>query len=1044
MTDRAVAGLARLPLLAAALLGVAALAGAGFPGAAAAQTDDPAARWAYFLEQRSSPGVGGLAARLQQARAQVLRHPLFRRTGLRSAVEGTSWQPLGPRRIVDRELPAAGRVSAVTLHPTDLNVVYVGGAQGGVWRSDDQGASWRPLTDGECSLAMGAVALDPVAPEIVYAGTGEQHFSGDSYYGCGVLRSTDGGRSWRQLGAQWFIHPDGWGTRIARMAVDPGSAGTTTSTVVYAATEWGLFRSGDSGGTWSAALDGVATDVLVHPDRPGTAFAAVRGEGVFRSADRGATWDRLEMGLDDGGEMIPARINLAQAHSNPEVLYASVAEKNSGRLIGIYRTDDGGDTWKKLTAGEAGCGSQCWYDMALAVHPENPEIVYFGGIQLYRSRNGGISFTEITGPPWTHVDQHVITTDPRRPDMVLVGNDGGVYRSMDMGGSWESLNTNLELAQFYGGVSIDPHGPWRLAGGTQDNGTLRVAVSEMDWRMAWGGDGGYTAIHPTRSELWLENQWGGDYSGPRRIIGNGRPVQRANGIDLTDEALFIPPLVMDPFDPSVLYFGTVRLYRTGNGGERWEVIGGPFPHKISAIAPALSDSAVVYVGTRGAVHATTDGGATWASGGALPSRWVTDLAVHPRDPARAWVTVSGFGTGHVFVTDDFGATWQDATGNLPDHPVNAILLDPGNPEQLFVGTDLSVFASTSAGRWERFDEGMPMVAVFDLAAEPNAGVLVAATHGRGAFSLPVRADVWAQMRAKEVALELAVAGDPVSGAAVVRTYGTGWPDAEWRAWHGGAPWLALDAESGLGFDSVRWTVDPQKAPGPGVHEETIAVTAGNTGAASASRAAGASSVASRSRAASASSLDEVAGPAQLRVRIEVFDVAAVELGERASGVASTIAGVVEWRHDTVLVNLRGPGADEAAWTATADAANGAGWLELLVFSGGRGDPLAWRRSARELTAGQMRVAEIRVGVDGSAAPPVLFADTLRVAGDVSVEAAARGLVGGGRSITLLQRAVLDRLGNADGTYNLGDFLSWRQRCRSGGAKCAATAPGDRP
>ncbi len=991
-----------------ALLAVAVLA--SFSGAATAQTDDPARRWAYFLEQRRSPGVGGLAARLQQARLQVLQRPILRQAGPPSAVEGSVWQPLGPRRIVDRQLPAAGRVSAVTLHPTDPNVIYVGGAQGGVWRSDDQGASWRPLTDAECSLAMGAVALDPVAPEIVYAGTGEQHFSGDSYYGCGVLRSTDGGGTWRRMGTQWFTNPGGWGTRIARMAVDPESAGSTTSTVVYAATQWGFFRSGDSGATWSMTLEGTATDVLVHPEQPDAVFAAVYGEGVFRSADRGATWERLEMGLDDGDGMVPARINLAQAHSDPNVLYASVHDDESGGLMGIYRTDDGGDAWTKLAAQEAGCGSQCWYDMALAVHPENPEIVYFGGVYLFRSMNGGLSFTGITGPPWTHVDQHVITTDPRRPDMVLVGNDGGVYRSMDMGGAWESLNTNLELTQFYQGVSIDPHGPWGLAGGTQDNGTLRAAVGERDWRFTWGGDGGYTAIDPVRPELWLENQWGGDYSGPRRIVGSGSPVRRANGIDLNDRALFIPPLVMDPFDPSILYFGTERLYRTGNRGAHWTVVGDAFAGElISAVAPALSDSAVVYVGTWGAVYATTDGGATWASGEPLPDRRVTDLAVHPRDPARAWAVVSGFGTGHVFVTDDFGASWRDMTGNLPDHPVNAILLDPDNPEQLFVGTDLSVFASPAPGRWERFGEGMPMVAVFDLATEPNAGMLVAATHGRGAFSLPVRAEVSAHMRVRDVSLELGVAGDPVSGAAVVRTYGTGWPTAEWTASHVGTPWLTLDAGTGRGFDSLRWTVDPQEAPGPGVHEDTIEVVAG---------------------------AGDAAGATQVVVRLEAFDVAAVELGERVAGAASTIAGVAEWHHDTLAVRLRGPRASEATWTASADSLE---WLELIAFAGGAGDPLAWRRSARELSAGQTRIAEIQVRVDGSAAPPVVFADTLRVGDQVSVDVAARTLIGG-RTITLLQRAVLDRLGNADGVYNLGDFLSWRERCRSGGAICAVAAP----
>lgn len=992
----------------AALAGAVLLGVVGSARSASAQTDDPAARWAHFLEQRSSPGVTGLGARLQTARLEVLQRPPLFQAGPLSAVTGGVWEPLGPRPIEGWEIAgwlptASGRVSAVTLHPENLNVIFAGGAQGGVWRTDDGGVSWQPLTDSQCSLAMGAIVVDPVDPEIIYAGTGEQHFSGDSYYGCGVLRSSDGGQTWTQLGAASFTRPEDGGTRIARMAVDPETAGSAAGTVVYAATSWGFFRSGDSGNSWTRTLAGLATDLVVHADAPDALFAAVYGSGVYRSSDKGVTWEQLPVGLEaDSASGNPGRINLAQAHSDPSVVFAGVHNRGAGDFFGLYRTTDGGAAWSRRDATGAGCRRQCWYDMALAVHPQNPEVVYFGGVELYRSVTGGASFQSIGNR--IHVDQHIITTDPRRPDMILVGNDGGVYRSMNRGDGWESLNEDLELTQFYEGVSVDPHGPWGVLGGTQDNGTLRATVGEQSWRLIFGGDGGYTAINPFRDEFWIETQWGGSYSGPRRADGRGDPVQRINGIRLAERALFIPPLVMDPFDPSVLYFGTIRLYRTGNRGEYWEVLNDNFDMPLNAIAPSRSDPDVVYVGTRGAVYATTDGGESWTSGGPLPDRrWVTDLAVHPRDPSRAWATVSGFGTGHVFATRDFGASWRDITGDLPDHPVNAIVLDPGDPEQLFVGTDLTVFASDGNGSWRRFGEELPMVAVFDLTAEPNAGVLVAATHGRGAFSLPLRADLSVATRPRESLLELSAAGAPEAGAAVARIYGTGWPDAEWTAASGGAPWLSVDTESGGSFDSLRWTVDPKEAPGPGIYEDTIVL-----------RVDGAA-----------------ANRAEFVVRLDAIDVAAVELGKRAGGTAATIAGVSEWFTDTVAVGLRGPNAAEASWTTTYE---GPDWLQLLESTGGDDDLLVWRRGAGGLSAGGTRAAELVIRVDGSSAPPVVLADTLVVAGDVSVERAF-SLLASGPLAGSLPRRVLDRLGNQDGEYNLGDFLAWIDRCERGEAVC---------
>ena len=984
---------------------------------AGAQTDDPARRWQFFLEQRRSPGLGGLGSRLQAARSAVLRRPARAAPpGRRTAVQSGTWKPLGPQ-VIPWFLNSTGRVSAVTLHPTDPDVIFAGGAQGGVWRTDNQGMSWRPLTDDQCSLAMGAVALDPVDPNIVYAGTGEAHFSGDSYYGCGVLRSTDGGANWMHFGRSVFGDSPYGGARISRMAVDPATAGSANATTVYAATDWGFYRSTNSGRTWRETLHledqwwgAAVTDLALHPSVPNRLLVGVKYRGVHRSVNGGATWEHLTLGDSTDG-----RVMLAQASSDPDVVYAAFNPRSGDDAPPkLYRTSDGGDTWSALPAEGASC-TQCWYDMTLAVHPQDPNVLYFGSILFYRSDDGGRSFDyRMNGPGtgWIHVDQHVITTDPDRPDMVWVGNDGGVYRSPDRGESWQSLNTNLELTQFYGGVSISPSGMFDVLGGTQDNGTVRHRPGDPVWQHLLGGDGGFTATHPTRDRIWVETQWGGEWSGPRRSDG-GSPVQQIiAGIDLDDDALFIPPLVMDPFDPDVLYFGTSRLYRTRDGGDSWEVVPGEITEKkadqpISRIAPSRSDGAVVYAASRGKVHVTRDGGATWRTS-FLPDRFVSDLAVHPFRAGTAWATVSGFGTGHVFSTEDFGETWHDITGDLPDHPVNAVLLDPGNDSQLFIGTDLGVFASATPGSWERFGSGLPMVAVFDLVVEPHARMMVAATHGRGAFSVPASAPLALQVRVREQELEAPVGGRPVASAAGVGVFGTNWPSGRWTATHGGAEWLSLDANSGAAFDTLAWTVDPSDLEA-GEYAETVRLSA--VGVAEENKPA-----------------------VEVRLTVGVL----VSVRDRSGSRAVSMPGVAEAFVDSVVVDLKGFGAEASTWSASVDRASGPAWLELLDSAGTAGGRLRWRRSASAVDAG-LHVETIRVDVDGGMGRPFFVADTFHVAAELSVEAAAQALLGDGPASDL-QRAALDRLGNDDGSYNLGDFLSWRDRCRAGGARCEGGAP----
>jgi len=1086
---------------------LAAVALLAWASAASAQQDDPGGRWEFFLEQRRSPGVPGWGARLQVARESVLRRAVLRLPpGAAAARAGTpgAWKPLGPE-IIESYTTSTGRVSAVVLHPANMDVIFAGGAQGGVWRTEDAGASWRPLTDQQCSLAMGALALDPVDPDIVYAGTGEQHFSADSYYGCGVLRSSDGGESWTRLGEGVFTGPMG-GTTISRIVVDSATAGTLDATTVYAATEGGLFISTDSGGGWTKVLDGVVTDVLVRAGDREVLFAALaEGEEktghatLHRSGDGGLTWREVDVGLG----VLPWRAQLAQSRSSPDILYLSAGE--SGGVV-MARSSDGGDSWTRASAGGVRCG-QCWYNQSLAVHPTDPDVVYFGAVLLYRSVDGGETFSTI-GRVDIHVDQHVLTVDARAPDMLLAGNDGGVYRSPDRGDTWESLNTNLSLTQFYAGVSIHPRAEAiSVLAGTQDNGTVQ-GDGDLSWPQVMGGDGGFTALDPRFDRRWAETQWRGGTGGPRRSDGGGSFRFRGYGIDLGDDALFIPPLVMDPFDPDVLYFGTERLYRTVDGGGRWEPVAEAPEGRISAIAPSRSDARVVYFGTSESdVVVTRDGGGSWRTvSGPLPMRYVSDIAVHPHDPATAYAVFSGFGTGHVFATRDYGTSWSDITGDLPDHPVNTVLLDPSDLSRIYIGTDLGVFSSQAGGSWARVGEGLPMVAVFDLAVEPAAGVMVAATHGRGAFALPAAAPLVAETRG-ERRVVVARGGDPVDGGAPVRIYGTGWPEARWTAAGARAGWLGLTRAQGGALDSIAWRIDPgDLAPGEYVDTVTVVVAGADAAAGGAVlpvrlvvRAVNTLAFPAAGRytevpvgatgAVADSAEVAVAGPAAAQVAwrathggsawLELVDSAGTGPGQvrwtrrvdglaaglyldtirvagdgpyvlpatlvdslrvaaattvtvaGRGGAAATLAGVTQPLVDTLVVEVGGYGSRAATWTA---AHGGSSWLELVVARGVAGGGVVVRRTPGDLGPGTY-VDTIHIRVEGGATPrSVVVVDSLLVGEDLPVEAAISAVFGE-HELDAVQALALDRLGNRDRTYDLGDALSWVARCGRGEGRC---------
>ncbi len=900
-------------------------------------------RWEWFYQQRAYPFAALPAGALENARAQ-LRSQQLRSSLLGQAapapIAGTSWAPLGPTLIGTRDI---GRTSTIAIHPTNGNIMYVGGAQGGVWKTTDGGVTWAPLTDSQCSLAMGSIVIDPVNPQIVYAGTGEQHFSGDSYYGCGVLRTTDGGATWTPVGAASMTLSGTNRPRISRLVLLPSTAGTLATTKLWAAADNGLWFSSDGGATWARRRTGIITDVVLDATNENVTYIGQYQSGVYRSDDAGSVWSALGTGFPTDSV---GRINLAVVKSGTTTLLASVANVSSSALRGIYKTTDGGTSWTKLSANNANCAPQCWYDMLIAVHPTDANTVYFGGVSLYRSVDGGATFA-IMGGSQIHVDQHFLTFDPQDPGKIYLTSDGGVFKSTDAAVTWSTLNNGLSLTQFYPGISLHPTDPLTVLGGTQDNGTLQTTGSTT-WTAVLGGDGGWTAIdHENPAIRYGETQWSSSFGGPRRSDNGSFYAQKVVGINMSDPAQFIPPLVMDPTDPKVLYFGTNKVYRTADRAETWTPFSPQFGGTVTTIAPAPSAPSIVYVGTSAAqLHVGINGTFTQRTSN-LPTRFVTDIAVDRSDSLTVYVTFSGFGTGHVYRTTNGGQNWTNVSNNLPDMPVNAVVLDPVSRAYVMIGTDLGVFVSNDSGTtWTALTTGMPNVAVFDIAYQQATGALVAATHGRGMFKLQLNRPLTVALtplRRRADTNDGSTTAIPDSASVILS--GTNAGTSGWTATHtAAATWVTLTTASGTGSGRVVWSRNPTGLTS-GMKVDTITIT--------------------------------VPGAADSPLRIidslsvcSSTPTVAVNVTRRGAALA---AGLTLAAPDSALVSFV-CGSGTTAWTASAKTG---AWITFTTASGNGPGQIRWARRTDSLLAGLHRDT-ILVTAPGATGSPVKIADSVIV------------------------------------------------------------------
>jgi len=664
------------------------------------------------------------------------------------------WELAGPTNI-------GGRITDLAIHPDSPETIYVGAASGGIFKTTDNGENWQNVFADAPVISIGDIAIDPNNENILFAGTGEANASSYSFLGNGIYKTVNAGETWEHIGLENSAY-------IGRIIIDHSNSQrifvAACGNLFSANEERGIYRSDDGGISWDRKLfitdSTSAIDLVQHPSNPDILYAAMwermRGltyrhsfgetSGIWKTIDAGETWFELTSGLPTGNNV--GRIGLDISKTNPEVLYAFYDLPNSE--VRVYRTSNGGDAWIQTNDSYLqGMNSYFgWYFGQIKIDPTDENRVYVMGVELYRSDNGGNSWillADYGNMEEIHVDHHAMHID-EDTGRIIEGNDGGLYISYNLGNDWIKID-NIPLTQFYA-IEIDNTNPDRIYGGTQDNSTIRTLTGNLDdWHIILGGDGFYTLVdHSNPNIIYAEYQWGNLF----KSTDGGYYFSFIAGEMENDRKNWSSPLAMHPDDPETLYFGTYRIWKTTDGGNDWTAVSedltdgddGSSYHTVSTIAVSLTYPEIIVAGTDDShVHISVDDGVNWTEiSEGLPERWITRVAADPFDFFTIYATVSGFRwdepAPHVFKSTTLGSVWIDISSNLPEIPVNCIVLDPQISDRIIVGSDAGVFYSENGGgSWVSISQGIPNVPVTDMKIHNETRTLVIGTYGCSAYKI---------------------------------------------------------------------------------------------------------------------------------------------------------------------------------------------------------------------------------------------------------------------------------------------------------------------
>jgi photosystem II stability/assembly factor-like uncharacterized protein len=689
--------------------------------------------------------------------------------------EGLQWRNIGPYR--------GGRCVTVAGIPNQPLVYYMGTTGGGVWKTEDAGISWKNISDGFFNTSsIGAIAIAPSDPNVLYVGTGEHPVRGVmTSAGDGVYKSVDGGRSWEHIGLKNTRH-------ISAIQIHPKSPNVlfvaAQGALHGSSEERGVYRSTNGGKSWQKVLYINETtgpsSLSIDPSNPRILYAGMwdhqrqpweirsggPGSGLYRSTDGGINWEKCSDGLPS--EM--GKVGVAVSPADPQRIYA-IIEADKG---GVYRSDNRGDTWELINDQRVTI-ARAWYYTKIVAAPHDPETVYVLNAPLLKSTNGGQSFSPVDNP---HSDQHALWINPDQPSVMILGNDGGATVSLNGGKSWSSQR-NQPTAQLYR-VIADNRFPYYLYAGQQDNSTLAIpsrtasaGISSRDWYAVAGGESAFIALDPDNPRL----VYGGSYQGNLSVFDQETQTEQdimaypALGLGKLPSEMkyrfnWNAPLVVQPQNPSILYHGANKVLKSEDGGSTWSPIspdltrdvpeqqglgGGPFTNEgaggenyntISYLACSPHEAGTIWVGTDdGRVHLTKDEGANWeeVTPAGMGEALVNSIEVSPHDPATAYLAVNKYKFNNfepiAYITKDYGKSWTKIIRGIgPQDFLRTIREDPEREGLLFAGTEHGLYISFNGGlRWQRFQLNLPNCPITDLLVKE--GDLVAATAGRSFWIL---------------------------------------------------------------------------------------------------------------------------------------------------------------------------------------------------------------------------------------------------------------------------------------------------------------------
>ena len=683
------------------------------------------------------------------------------------------WRAIGPRF-------QGGRIESIACPPGNTSVMYVGVGSGGLWKTVNQGLTWKPVFRDQSTSAIGDVAVAKSDPNVVWVGTGEVLMARSALAGMGVFKSTDAGETWKNMGLTATHH-------IGRVLIDPQNADVVYVAAIgrrsTASEERGLFKTSDGGSSWDRVLflnDRTAViDIAFDPSNSKTIYAtawerdpdggAQRGpeSGVYKSTDAGRSWEKLGGGLPDGPDV--GRIGIDVATSNPKVVYALV---DQGDDDGLYRSEDAGGTWRRVNREPV---KAQWDWCEIRVSPDNEDELYNIGQNSFVSRDGGATFSKIGGPILRlrphpsrvlHLDTHAMWINPLNTDHIVFGNDGGLFVTYDRTSTWLHLN-NLPIAEVYS-VTHDMDEPYNVYIGTQDNAALFGSSDQVPadgapekWRNVYidrwgGGDSYFTYRDPTdRDTIYYEHQFG-DLKRKSMSTGRTKSIKPRPRRGEAFRTAWMTPYFPSTHEPRTLYYAANRVFRSKDRGDSWAPISpdltlGDKPRNtrytaITTLAESSRKAGLLFAGTdTGNLFVSSDSGREWvAIHDGLPRLAHTRVTPSPHQIDKVYVTLSGLGDDDfrpfVFRSEDRGKTWTSISEGLPMETVHVIREDPRRAGRLYVGTDLGVYTSPDDGRtWHSLCNNLPTASVQDLQVHPRENELIAGTHGLSVFILDVSA-----------------------------------------------------------------------------------------------------------------------------------------------------------------------------------------------------------------------------------------------------------------------------------------------------------------